>query len=118
MGDDDVWFKIQLYFTIIFTAELAIKFYMATDYRKMLKDPHTIVDIMATVPFYLERISKEGFGQTYIVRIFRVMRVLRLLRAGNIRRYTIVLMQCRPALQILMYFTLLASLLAGTVIFE
>jgi len=84
------------------------------------KLPMNVVDLVAILPFWIKMLglTKNGFGVLRIVRLARVLRMLRNPKiASSIAVFGNAMYQSSPALGILFFFSMMAFVLAGSIIF-
>lgn len=86
-----------------------------------------IIDILATVPFYIELLLwalNVNTGKLIVIYVFRLLRILRIMRALRLARYfdSIRIMgetfkKCRPDLSILLVFITFAMIISSSIIY-
>lgn len=69
--------------TLIFTAEYALRIYVADRKRDYVISFGGIIDILAVAPFYITLVFGLGGVDLRAVRAFRLLRILRLLKMGR-----------------------------------
>lgn len=78
-----MFWKLEWFFTALFTVEYLARIYCATDRRSYVFSFYGIVDLMAILPSYLALIFT---GATYLM-VIRLLRVLRIFRVLKLVRY-------------------------------
>merc|ERR1719324_1800592 len=86
---------------------------------KFMMRASTIIDVMAIMPFWLERLAIGGGGQFLVVlRILRLTRIFRVFKVGNsaeaFAMFGRVMKQSLPALYLMLFFVTLGMCLFGT----
>jgi len=103
-SERDVWKVLELYFTVIFSLELLVRFIVADAVREMetrrgdvevqaptrwgfVKGPSNICDFCAVLPYYVEVIygsdDDEEFKLLRFARLMRLSRVMKLAKLSN-----------------------------------
>ena len=75
-------YEAEFVISIISTIDFVKNWILSKHKVKFLFHMHSIIDLLATLPFYLSLIVKVGsvFGFLHILQIFRLIRILRLYR--------------------------------------
>ena len=75
----------ELIITLIFTFDLLRHFIEAKDKLMFFLNIHTIIDLMAIIPYFISLIStlENSLNFLHILQIFRLIRILRLYRLFN-----------------------------------
>ena len=83
--ETDFWFYLELVCIIVFTLEVAARYYASPTYRAYFCNFMNMVDLVAIVPFFIERFIPEGQagGGTKLVRIVRLVRVARIFKVSR-----------------------------------
>ncbi|GBG28904.1 Potassium voltage-gated channel protein Shaker [Hondaea fermentalgiana] len=86
-GDEEtIWDRIEFCCVVIFTSEYVLRLFTCPSKSAFLRDFLNFVDLIAIVPFYLERAA------SYLLlpgdaAVFRVVRLVRVFRVFKISRY-------------------------------
>eukprot|EP00927_Polykrikos_kofoidii_P016831 TRINITY_DN17633_c0_g1_i1.p1 TRINITY_DN17633_c0_g1~~TRINITY_DN17633_c0_g1_i1.p1 ORF type:complete len:1491 (-),score=256.50 TRINITY_DN17633_c0_g1_i1:185-4657(-) len=96
-SEEFAWAVIEVFFTVIFTAEYAIRFFTADALKtntmwKFFVTPSNMCDLLAIVPWYIEEIvalvtqshTSGGKSVTRLLRVVRLMRLLRVLKLAKL----------------------------------
>ena len=86
-GSDTIW-AVELACGVIFTAELALRSYVATlDVRGMiLSEPMFWIDVVTLIPFYIELMTGGGGDGNIILEIIGLLRLCRIFKL--LKHYT------------------------------
>jgi MFS superfamily sulfate permease-like transporter/Ca2+-binding EF-hand superfamily protein/CRP-like cAMP-binding protein len=88
----DAWKIVELYFTVIFSMELVVRFCVADAVQGQtrtgfLKAPSNICDFTAVLPYYVEVVigehDNDQFKLLRVARLMRLSRVMRLAKLSN-----------------------------------
>jgi Ca2+-binding EF-hand superfamily protein len=87
--EEDVWFGLELFFTIVFTIELLVRWAVADAAGRQSKlgffmVPSNICDLCAVVPYYVEAILDDQEDQFKLLRVARLMRLSRVMRLAKL----------------------------------
>eukprot|EP00937_MAST-01D_sp_MAST-1D-sp2_P000785 g785.t1 len=89
--------------------------------RRYAMQPLNVIDFLAIAPFYVEQVLAGGGGDFAVVRVLRLARVLRLFKMGKhnkgMQMLALVLHKSAPAMQILIFFSLLIVVLFGSLLY-
>jgi len=79
---ENLFFFLEISFTVLFTVEYALRIYSARQRMRYLLSYWGIIDFLGVVPFYLMVIAADYryFVVLRLLRMLRVFRILRLLR--------------------------------------
>mmetsp|Transcript_24174 Transcript_24174/g.77204 ORF Transcript_24174/g.77204 Transcript_24174/m.77204 type:complete len:410 (-) Transcript_24174:1236-2465(-) len=80
-----VWDNIEVVSVAIFSAEFFLRLAVCPSKRRFFLNPINFVDLVAIVPFYLERYLRVLSGSN--AAVFRVVRLVRVFRVFKISRY-------------------------------
>jgi len=88
-AERDIWFSMELFFTVIFTIELAVRLLVAdalkqTTLYEFCTTPRNVCDFIAVTPLYLELIARTS--ATKSLALLRVVRLARLSRLARVSR--------------------------------
>ncbi|WP_428821100.1 ion transporter [Microbulbifer sp. MCCC 1A16149] len=79
----EIFFRLEWFFTALFTVEYLTRIYCANDRRAYVFSFYGVVDLLAILPSYLALIFT---GATYLM-VIRLLRVLRIFRILKLVRY-------------------------------
>ncbi|QKX18442.1 ion transporter [Microbulbifer sp. YPW1] len=79
----EIFFRLEWFFTALFTVEYLTRIYCANDRRAYVFSFYGVVDLLAILPSYLALIFT---GATYLM-VIRLLRVLRIFRVLKLVRY-------------------------------
>jgi voltage-gated potassium channel len=100
---------IEIFATVVFTLEYALRIYVAENVRKYIFSFYGIVDLLAILPFYLHSILD--------LRTVRVFRVFRVFRALKLVRYNKALKRFGLAAELMREELVLFLMVTGILIF-
>jgi hypothetical protein len=89
---------------------------------KWVTQPSNLIDVVAIMPFWIEKIAQSGSGNSVfvILRILRLTRIFRVFKIGKYNEiFTLfgrVMVQSLPALYLMLFFVGLGLCLFGTLI--
>lgn len=89
--ENTVWTAVEIVFTFIFTLELLARASVANALGTQtlcgfLKNPGTICDIFAVIPYYTDLILSAAGGHLKMLRFIRVLRVGRVMRITRLSK--------------------------------
>lgn len=90
--EKDIWFGMELFFTVLFTVEFLVRLCVAnalhtTTLFGFLVTPRNVCDFVAIIPLYVETILKSAaFEALTLLRIVRLARLSRLARIARLSR--------------------------------
>jgi hypothetical protein len=80
-----------------------------------------LIDFVAIAPFYITLITGSEGGGTAVIRVLRLTRVFRVFKVGKsaegVKMLGRVMMQAKDALFLLLFFTMLGTVVFGSVIY-
>merc|ERR1712159_747961 len=87
-----VWQALEVYFTVLFTVELVLRFWVAdalgTQTKKhFARNPRNICDFVAICPWYFEVMFSEALRAFRLFRIIRLARLSRLARVSRLAHW-------------------------------
>lgn len=116
----DLFYALELAFTILFTAEYIVRVWLTSRTFKYVTSFYGIVDLMAILPVYLSFFV----ANTQLLSVIRALRLLRVIRILKIGRYLVEAEFLRGALkasatkiQIFLFSVLTIVLIMGTLMF-
>jgi len=91
--EEAVWQALEVFFTLIFTIEYFLRLLVANalgtqTIRGFLIQPSNICDLVAILPFYVEKLIGESGGGFRLLRIVRLLRLSRITRIARLARRT------------------------------
>merc|ERR1719174_2506683 len=89
--EEIVWTAIEIVFTVIFSLELLVRASVANALGTktlcgFLKNPGTICDIFAVIPYYTDLILSAAGGHLKMLRFIRDLRVGRVMRITRLSK--------------------------------
>eukprot|EP01006_Ploeotia_vitrea_P023187 TRINITY_DN55630_c0_g1_i1.p1 TRINITY_DN55630_c0_g1~~TRINITY_DN55630_c0_g1_i1.p1 ORF type:complete len:726 (-),score=43.96 TRINITY_DN55630_c0_g1_i1:879-3056(-) len=115
------WLMVEIFFTIVFSAELLIRLVTHPRPTRFFLNPLNVVDLVAIIPFFLELMYNEG-GDVRMVRIMRVVRVVRLLKLmrgmGTLRGILVtVVKKSGPPILFPFFVFIIGNFIAGAILY-
>lgn len=92
-AESSAWTAMEIIFTVIFTIELLLRAIVADalgtrTFWSWLRDPGTICDIAAVVPYFLDLVLDEAGSSFKMLRVIRVLRIGRVMRVSRMAKAT------------------------------
>lgn len=110
-----------------FTVEWVIRFFTCPHKSEFMKSPLNLIDMFATVPFYVELLiwaSEAADNSSVLLQFLRVMRIIRVFRIFRLARYfdslqvmAETLWNSRSELGLLIMFLAVSSIIFSTILF-
>lgn len=128
----EMWAILEIVSTIIFTLEFCSRFACCNaegvknrmTHMKFLKSPMNILDLLAVLPWYFEKILSEVVSDLGGLRVLRSVRLIRLFRILKLGKYStgmhLIVAALRNALQplsILSFFLCIGVILFSSMMF-
>ncbi|KAG3020452.1 hypothetical protein PC120_g9276 [Phytophthora cactorum] len=126
------WIYFEWYFGIVFTLELALRFYISQNRKHFWRNIYVIFDVVAIVPFFVEVIEllfariRPDYAivatSPSFLSVIRVLKILRILKLTRHFRGTKVLastaVKVWKPLVIPLYFLFTGCIIAGALFYE
>lgn len=125
-GDQTVWEVIEAICIIVFTIEYICRFFSAPDRGSFVREPLSVIDVIAILPFYVEMLMAAfskgsdvaGLGVFRIVRLARVFRLFKLGRySDGLKTFATTMSQSTRPLAMLLFFMVIAIVLFSSAIY-
>jgi MFS superfamily sulfate permease-like transporter/Ca2+-binding EF-hand superfamily protein/CRP-like cAMP-binding protein len=89
--ETDFWLGMETFFTIIFTLEYIIRLFVCDalgtqTIADFIKTPSNVCDLVALIPYYVERLLETSQDGLRLLRTARLMKLIRLLRVSRVMR--------------------------------
>lgn len=117
--DLETWDLLEFVCVMIFTVELVLRFFACPDKCAFLSYTQFMnwIDILAIVPWYIEKVIQEITGSSVPIDFFKILRLLRVFRVFRIGKYLKVmevfiraLVRSAPALLMLVAIILICCI--------
>ena len=116
----DLLFKLELLFTVLFTAEYLLRLYSIPDKRRYIFSFYGIVDLLSLLPTYIALIYPSAV-YLIVVRILRVLRVFRILKLlrymGEANMLYAALLQARRKILVFLFSVITLIIIFGALMF-
>jgi len=112
--------SVEAFCIAVFTFELILRFAVAPNRYVFVTDLMNVIDFIAILPFYLEKVfSNLQVPGLAVLRVTRLSRVLRLLKMskGSLTVLVATMIQSARPLYMLIFLTTIAMILFGSMMF-
>ncbi|MEX2131389.1 MAG: ion transporter [Pseudohongiellaceae bacterium] len=113
-------YRLEWFFTILFTLEYALRIYSSPHPRKYVFSFYGIIDLLSILPTYLALLI-PGSAYLIVIRILRVLRIFRILKLfryiGEANVLATALIQSRRKIFVFLFSLLTLMVIFGTVMF-
>jgi len=125
-GDQTLWILVEAICIIVFTVEYICRLFSAPDRGSFMREPLSIIDVIAILPFYVEMLMAAfskgsdvaGLGVFRIVRLARVFRLFKLGRySDGLKTFATTMSQSTRPLAMLLFFMVIAIVLFSSAIY-
>jgi len=118
------WFFIEAGCIMIFSAEFALRLLCcpaAVGLLNFCRNPANVIDLVAIMPWYIDRVGLEGPGFLSLLRIIRITRIARIFKMSKNMQGMMVLARTLQksvsALSMLIFLVILTLVLFSTIIY-
>lgn len=119
-GHSELFWRLEWFFTIIFTAEYFVRLAVVRSKRKYALSFFGIVDLLAILPTYIA-ILLTGSQYLMVIRILRLLRMFRILKmAHHFGQANVLLKALRssgPKISVFLFFMLMLVSIEGTLMY-
>ncbi len=116
----DLFYTIEIGFTIIFTIEYLLRLYITRKPFKYAKSFYGIVDLLSILPTYLS-VFLMGTQSLMMIRALRLLRVFRIFKLGNyLSQSQIIVKALRDSMQkifVFLFFILVSVCIFGSIMY-
>lgn len=115
-------YGFEIFFNIFFTLELGIRYFASPDRRGFIRQPLSVVDFLAVVPFYVDviiLIASGGGDGAHVLTLIKVLRLVRVFRASKFsvgaKFFALTFYRSRQALMDLLVLFMIAAIVFASV---